>query len=294
MKPDNLHTDTDSTNNLNSLMPLMLLRAQTSMQHAQGQEDQHFLHNNLQCGFSLLSPHNMQRQEANSSAASSASSSVPREAGPARIDLSEESDAGAQEQEQENRSPGLQATQRSLDNTQGTGNAANPGGIGVSDGLRRGTGGDHGKHRSEQEKNRALDRHASRGPGAFRIQAKQFAITFPQCPVSRAVFDPLFNLKFQPTQLATAREKHQDGSFHLHVFVRFNKCRDVRSARYFDVDVDGVTYHPNVQKCKSAADWTKYLSKGDDHTDFTTREWEWISTGQDRTQDDDGSFNPRT
>lgn len=109
-------------------------------------------------------------------------------------------------------------------------------------------------------------RHVPRGvPGHFRATGKRFALTYPKCPVSRAVFDPAFQLKFRPTELVTAREKHKDGTYHLHVFVSFLKRKDVRSSRYFDVAFDGITYHPNTQLCRDRSKWLKYLSKGDDH-----------------------------
>jgi len=104
---------------------------------------------------------------------------------------------------------------------------------------------------------------------AFRLKCKQFAITYPQCPVDRATFDAAFKLKFSPDELTSAREQHKDGSYHLHLFVSYKRAVDVQSARHFDVSVGpaaGVqTYHGNTQKCKSRAAWLAYISKGDDH-----------------------------
>jgi len=111
---------------------------------------------------------------------------------------------------------------------------------------------------------RARKKKASRRSG-FRLCCKQFALTYPQCPVERAVFDPAFDLKFHPFEFASAREQHQDGSFHLHVYVAFPKRVDVQSSRYFDLAFAGQTYHPNVQKCKSREAWLEYIGKGDDH-----------------------------
>lgn len=101
--------------------------------------------------------------------------------------------------------------------------------------------------------------------GGFRIQAKQYALTYPQCPVDRAAFDTAFKLKFSPREFASAREEHKDGSYHLHVFVAFDKLVDVRSPRYFDMAIDAEVYHPNTQRCKNRAAWLQYISKGDDH-----------------------------
>lgn len=99
----------------------------------------------------------------------------------------------------------------------------------------------------------------------FRLQCKQFAITYPKCDVQRAVFDEAFKLKFRPSEYASAREQHKDGSFHLHLFVAYQRTVDVQSARHFDVSFDGRSYHGNVQKCKNRNAWRDYISKGEDH-----------------------------
>lgn len=101
--------------------------------------------------------------------------------------------------------------------------------------------------------------------GKFRVCARSFALTYPQCAVQRADFDPVFKLKFGPAEFASAREDHADGSKHLHVFVAFKKRVDVRRARHFDVAIGGRTYHANTQRVKSRAAWLQYISKGDDH-----------------------------
>nr|WAE42211.1 MAG: replication associated protein [Cressdnaviricota sp.] len=105
----------------------------------------------------------------------------------------------------------------------------------------------------------------ARAPRDFRVQGKQFALTYPQCPVERAEFDPVFKAKFKPVEFASARELHKDGEYHLHVFVAFGTRRNVQSARYFDVSIKDKTYHPNTQKCKDRKKWLRYISKDGDH-----------------------------
>jgi len=100
---------------------------------------------------------------------------------------------------------------------------------------------------------------------SFRCSSKQFAITYPQCDVRRDVFDELFRSKHKVAQYASAREQHEDGHWHLHLFVAFERRTDVQSSRYFDVSVDGKIYHPNVQSCRDRSAWLGYISKGTDH-----------------------------
>lgn len=99
----------------------------------------------------------------------------------------------------------------------------------------------------------------------FRVCSKSFALTYPQCPVVRTEFDPIFLKQFEPSQFASAREQHQDGSYHLHVFVSYISRINVRSARHFDVSIAGQTYHPNTQACRDTRKWLRYISKGSDH-----------------------------
>jgi len=105
----------------------------------------------------------------------------------------------------------------------------------------------------------------SRPRKAFRVSGKQFALTYPKCPVSRADFDSAFRLQHVVAEFASARELHEDGTHHLHLFVAFAKRVDVQSARYFDLSFEGKVYHPNVQLCRNKSQWLTYISKGDDH-----------------------------
>lgn len=118
---------------------------------------------------------------------------------------------------------------------------------------------------------RGIRRHQNGRPAAkkirnFRIQARSYAITYPRCGVDRSPFDEKFKLLFRPVSYASAREQHADGGYHMHVFADFGKKYDVRSARHFDLAIDGNTYHPNIQKCRNRKQWLVYISKGEDHS----------------------------
>jgi hypothetical protein len=55
--------------------------------------------------------------------------------------------------------------------------------------------------------------------------------------------------------LLIAQETHEDGSPHLHAFVRCTKKVGFRNQNKLDVD----GYHPNIQAAKSIAASVKYL-----------------------------------
>lgn len=107
------------------------------------------------------------------------------------------------------------------------------------------------------------------GNRTFRITGFHFAITYPKCPIEKSTFTDLFKTKFQPDTCVVAREQHEDGSYHFHVYAGYNKCKDIRSQRYYDITFttetgEIQTFHPNIQKVKNVSAWKQYITKGDD------------------------------
>lgn len=92
---------------------------------------------------------------------------------------------------------------------------------------------------------------------AFRINAKQFFITYPQCPIPKEGVYDLFDKSFNPEELIVAEEKHEDGNKHLHVYVKFEKKLNIKDPRHFDID----GYHPNIQSVHNKNAVTKYVKK---------------------------------
>lgn len=98
----------------------------------------------------------------------------------------------------------------------------------------------------------------------FRIQAKNFSITCPQCPLSKE--DLLKHFKtLSPVYVIVCEEKHEDGSPHLHAFIQFGRRKNVKDCKYFDFG----GYHFNVQATKNVQDWIDYVKK----------EGQWIEDG---------------
>lgn len=101
----------------------------------------------------------------------------------------------------------------------------------------------------------------------FRCQGKVFSLTYPQCEVDRKVFADAFRAKHYPSTMRSAREQHADGNHHIHLCVGYTKVKNVQSETHFDIDIDGKTYHPNIQKTKDVVAWNKYISKDGDYED---------------------------
>lgn len=104
----------------------------------------------------------------------------------------------------------------------------------------------------------------------FRINAKSFFLTYPQCPINENIFFTLFqkiiNQKNRNIKLAVcASEFHnQTEGKHIHLYFELDKKIHIRDSSPFDViyeDEEGThVYHPNIQKPKSKVKVIKYVS----------------------------------
>lgn len=74
-------------------------------------------------------------------------------------------------------------------------------------------------------------------------------------------------------QYVIAREKHEDGNYHLHAFIKLDKKVNIGDPTIFDVE----GFHPNIQGARSNADVIKYVTKdGDWISNLTQQEIEQI------------------
>ena len=94
----------------------------------------------------------------------------------------------------------------------------------------------------------------------FRIDGKNFILTFPQCVVKKEVAIQRIENKFQQELKGyiVCEEAHADGTPHLHVFLSFHKRRNIRQPDYFDFIADK---HGNYQVCRSAKNSIQYVTK---------------------------------
>ena len=92
----------------------------------------------------------------------------------------------------------------------------------------------------------------------FRVNAKNFFITYPQCDtLPDVIADHIGGIRPVEAILAV-REKHEDGNNHLHVLVQFVTRYDCKNERAFDFE----ECHPNIQPARNVADVKKYCLKG--------------------------------
>jgi hypothetical protein len=98
----------------------------------------------------------------------------------------------------------------------------------------------------------------------FRLMGRKFLLTWPQCEAYPEEVLPLIEDHFGSdlTYAVVAREKHQDGSPHLHAFVKLNTKHQVRGKSCFD-HFTGT--HGNYQVAKSEVSSMRYVCKDGDY-----------------------------
>lgn len=101
--------------------------------------------------------------------------------------------------------------------------------------------------------------------GRFKITAKAFFLTYPQVPdLEKEDFYGYFLDDFahgasntKPQDVLVAKEAHQDGTPHFHIFLRFPARLDIINQREFDFG----PYHPNIQSARSPKKVIAYCTK---------------------------------
>lgn len=99
---------------------------------------------------------------------------------------------------------------------------------------------------------------------AFRLYSKQFFLTYPKCPLRPTLALEMIALIISGKsrdieEYIVAQEKHQDGTDHLHIYLKLDEKLSVRESTLFDLDEE---YHGNYQSVRSPNRVKKYCTKG--------------------------------
>lgn len=94
---------------------------------------------------------------------------------------------------------------------------------------------------------------------SFRINAKSFFLTYPQCSLSKQELKDFLDTKGRSTYILIGRELHEDGQPHLHALVSYEKKLNVKRETFFDI----LGYHPNIQAAKNIQALKNYIQKED-------------------------------
>nr|CCE94334.1 replication associated protein (Rep) [African cassava mosaic Burkina Faso virus] len=110
-------------------------------------------------------------------------------------------------------------------------------------------------------------------PRKFRINSKNYFLTYPKCSLTKdEALSQIRNLE-TPTNkkyIKICKELHDDGEPHLHVLIQFEGKYNCQNQRFFDLvsPTRSAHFHPNIQGAKSSSDVKSYIDKDGD-----TLEW---------------------
>lgn len=93
----------------------------------------------------------------------------------------------------------------------------------------------------------------------FRFNCKQVFLTYAQCSLPRETILDLLteSLSVSIVDYCIAQETHQDGNFHIHAYLLFDRPLNSRDARIFDI----AGFHPNIERPRSVKAVLKYVQK---------------------------------
>jgi len=98
----------------------------------------------------------------------------------------------------------------------------------------------------------------------FRLDARNVFLTYPHCNLE--LLDVKFHLTMKPwvQYLIICKEKHEDGSPHIHATIKFSKKVHISNERHFDIE----SFHPNIQAVKHFGKSVNYCKKDGDFVEY--------------------------
>lgn len=91
----------------------------------------------------------------------------------------------------------------------------------------------------------------------FRVNAKRFFVTYPQCDITPANLLGHFKTLGLVTRYVIGQEEHKDGGKHLHAVVEYAQKMNIKDSRFFDMN----GFHPNFQGVKNWSQSSAYCKK---------------------------------
>lgn len=108
----------------------------------------------------------------------------------------------------------------------------------------------------------------------FRLNAKAFFLTYPQCPIPKEIAKILLEDRGTIIEGIFAEEKHEDGTPHLHAYIKFDRKRNFTNNTCFDLLYEGKNYHGNYQTARNPEASKQYCKKDGNFIETTTGEEE--------------------
>nr|AWX66805.1 replication associated protein [Pepper huasteco yellow vein virus] len=110
-------------------------------------------------------------------------------------------------------------------------------------------------------------------PKRFRLNAKNYFLTYPQCSISKEeALAQIQNLSTPVNKkyIKICKESHEDGQPHLHVLIQFEGKYQCTNNRFFDLvsSTRSAHFHPNIQGAKSSSDVRRTSTKTAIHVEW--------------------------
>lgn len=128
----------------------------------------------------------------------------------------------------------------------------------------------------------------------FRLNARNVFLTYPRCAVSPSALGEFLSEIRPATYIHVVRERHEDGTPHLHALLQWIDKYNLRDERKFDFE----GFHPNIQPARDIVAIEDYISKAlPDHPSIedeykfgafsrSTAESKWRKVAEAVTEDD--------
>lgn len=98
----------------------------------------------------------------------------------------------------------------------------------------------------------------------FRLNGVNIYLTYPKCDIPLKEVLAILLLKLNTPIIkdyALVREFHEDGSPHIHAFIKCNKKADIKNPLHLDLTYKDIIYHGNYQIAKSPNSILTYMLK---------------------------------
>lgn len=98
----------------------------------------------------------------------------------------------------------------------------------------------------------------------YRFHARHAFLTYPRCTMTKEAVLAQLKTKGDVQGYCISVEAHEDGTPHVHAYLRFAKKTDVRSATHFDINEAGRVFHGNYQAARKPSEVIEYIQKDGD------------------------------
>lgn len=99
----------------------------------------------------------------------------------------------------------------------------------------------------------------------FQLNSSQLFLTYPECPLEKEDVLRQLSAILDVQHYIVARERHANGHYHIHVYLKLNATLRTTEAKLLDLFDNDKCYHGNYQGCRSNKNVAQYVTKNEDY-----------------------------